>query len=199
LEAKQIAVPPAMALGPVSNDNEYDLLLKIKGQVISFNKDTTLVIQSSAASSECEPVLADKDSLTSDEASSPVSEEETATSPTSTPTPTEQIPSPLSLTLSQSSTPPSSSKSQPPVWIVIEDAEEHEMMGEIVKLAWHLGADGVLYKTARTVAPNIITAKLSGGALERRPIYPVKSLIKFVQVSAPIHARSVSHLLREDH
>ncbi|KAF9362553.1 hypothetical protein BGX34_005944 [Mortierella sp. NVP85] len=181
LEAKQIAIPPAMALGPVSDDNEYDLLLKTKGQFISFNKDATLAIQSSTASSEGEPVLADKDSSTSDEASSPESEEETATSPTSTPT--ERIPSPLSLALSQASTPPSSSKSQPPVWIVIEDTEEHEMMGEIVKLAWHLGADGVLYKTARSVTPNIITAKLSGGALERRPIYPVKSLIKFVQAS----------------
>ncbi|KAK3824828.1 MAG: hypothetical protein J3Q66DRAFT_326138 [Benniella sp.] len=181
LETKQITIPPAMALGPVSNDNEYDLLLKSKGQVIRFNKDPSLVIQSSTASSEGEPVLADKDGSTSDEASSPVSEEETATSPKSTPT--EQAPSPLSIALSQSSTPPSSSKSQPPVWIALEDANEHGIIGEIVKLAWHLGADGVLYKTSRTVAPKVITAQLSGGALERRPIYPVKSLIKFVQAS----------------
>ncbi|KAF9982584.1 Ribose methyltransferase [Modicella reniformis] len=75
------------------------------------------------------------------------------------------------------------SKTQAPVWVVLEDVEDAGVMAEIIKIAWHMGAEGVMYKRARCLEPNVKMALKSGGAMEMKTIYPIQSLIKFIMES----------------
>ncbi|KAF8931783.1 hypothetical protein EDD21DRAFT_444371 [Dissophora ornata] len=158
LEASYLTLPVSAALGPVSENNEYELQVKGDRPNVEFNK--------SPSSSSSYP---QEESPSSSEATVVSKEATTIVLQTQAPTPT----SPVIL----------SQKPGPPVWVVMEDVTDSRTMGDVVKTAMYLGIDGVLYKRGACSATDGVVSEASGGALETRPLYPVQSLVKFIQSS----------------
>ncbi|KAF9917995.1 hypothetical protein BX616_010692 [Lobosporangium transversale] len=75
------------------------------------------------------------------------------------------------------------SPSFPPIWLVMENVWDPQIMGEILRTAWYFGVDGVMYKQARSALPTAEVSLASAGALEHRPLYPIRNLMQFVLAS----------------
>ncbi|KAF9433598.1 hypothetical protein BGZ76_009241 [Entomortierella beljakovae] len=74
-------------------------------------------------------------------------------------------------------------KSQPrnPVWVFIERAESSRVLGELIKTAYYMGADGVFIRRSMCPPLGIEVSLASGGAAEQREIFQIKNMPKFVR------------------
>ncbi|KAF9120157.1 hypothetical protein BGW39_011631 [Mortierella sp. 14UC] len=76
-----------------------------------------------------------------------------------------------------------SSSPPPPIWVVLDEVQTINDMGQILNAAFYLGIDGVIIKNKDTVLPLAGVSATSGGTLEKRPVYAVRSLVKFIKES----------------
>ncbi|KAF9108114.1 hypothetical protein BGX27_008464 [Mortierella sp. AM989] len=78
------------------------------------------------------------------------------------------------------------SKHQPiqyPLWVAIEQVADPNVMGQFIRTAFYMGADGLLYWSQKCTPPSTQVALASAGSMEQHTIYPVKSLINFLKAS----------------
>ncbi|KAG0312481.1 hypothetical protein BGZ99_009470, partial [Dissophora globulifera] len=170
LSASVLSQPLAVELGRVDMKNDY--VLAVKGKTpIDFNGNSFLTIK------EPGPVVTG-----SADESTQVSATTTAATLTDTPSIATAMTTATALVSTKAET--LRPAGLPPIWIVMEDVLDPKMMGEVVRSALHLGIDGILYKKADCTSPNGDVSAASHGVLERRPIYPVQSLVRFVQASS---------------
>ncbi|KAF9925122.1 hypothetical protein FBU30_005015 [Linnemannia zychae] len=75
------------------------------------------------------------------------------------------------------------SRAPSPLWILLDELHTIYDTGNIIKLAYQLGVDGVLIKEKDGINPSGDVSAVSEGTLERRPVYGVKALTKFFRES----------------
>ncbi|KAG0049289.1 hypothetical protein BGZ83_005899 [Gryganskiella cystojenkinii] len=70
-----------------------------------------------------------------------------------------------------------------PVWVACDEVVDPQNLGSILRSSMFLGVDGVVVCHKNSTPLSAVVAKASVGALETRPTYGVKSLMKFIQNS----------------
>ncbi|GJJ68056.1 21S rRNA (GM2251-2'-O)-methyltransferase [Entomortierella parvispora] len=76
-----------------------------------------------------------------------------------------------------------SKANQPPIWVACDQVVDPQNLGAILRTSMFLGVDGVVVCTKNSSPLSAVVAKASVGALEARPTYSVRSLMKFIQNS----------------
>ncbi|KAF9409214.1 hypothetical protein BGZ94_002027, partial [Podila epigama] len=72
---------------------------------------------------------------------------------------------------------------EPPVWIALDEVVDPQNLGAILRTSMFLGVDGVVVCAKNSAPLSAVVAKASAGALEARPTYSVRSLMKFLKNS----------------
>ncbi|KAF9291454.1 hypothetical protein BGZ68_003874 [Mortierella alpina] len=78
---------------------------------------------------------------------------------------------------------PATVKGSPPLWIAMDEVTDPIVMGEIVRNASYFGVDGLVVRNKNSAPLSPAVSEASAGTLERRPIYSVDSLVRFIQSS----------------
>ncbi|KAF9583804.1 hypothetical protein BGW38_008475 [Lunasporangiospora selenospora] len=72
---------------------------------------------------------------------------------------------------------------EPPVWLALDEVVDPQNLGAILRTAFFMGTNGVVVCQKNSAPLSATVAKASSGALEIRPTYSVRSLMKFIQES----------------
>ncbi|KAI9485073.1 Alpha/beta knot methyltransferase [Zychaea mexicana] len=73
---------------------------------------------------------------------------------------------------------------RPPVWVVLDEVQDPQNLGSILRTAYYLGVDGVLLCSKNSASLTPAVSKVSAGAMELMDVYATRNLVKFLQASS---------------
>lgn len=71
--------------------------------------------------------------------------------------------------------------SRPPFWVLLDNIQDPQNLGAIVRTAYCAGADGVVIPRDRAAAPRPSVSKASAGAMEHLPVVRVTNLVNLIR------------------
>ncbi|KAI8147535.1 Alpha/beta knot methyltransferase [Fennellomyces sp. T-0311] len=74
--------------------------------------------------------------------------------------------------------------SRPPLWIVLDEVQDPQNLGSILRTAYYFGVDGVLLCSKNSASLTPAVSKVSAGAMELMDVYATRNLVKFLQTSS---------------
>ncbi|KAI9257306.1 Alpha/beta knot methyltransferase, partial [Phascolomyces articulosus] len=71
-----------------------------------------------------------------------------------------------------------------PLWIVLDEVQDPQNLGSILRTAYYFGVDGVLLCSKNSASLTPAVSKVSSGAMELMDVYATRNLVKFLQASS---------------